>query len=198
MIAKVSIKTSLDYKSNIQGRRNPIRKVTRKIDTPLAQPHCRTDNRGCQPHQTHPLGYNLMTKKVVTMSEGYHLCNRKYCSHTIIYYQGNATISNWRLLNPCTNWDMSLQKKSNDLEWLEYKAFYAPRIWGQNAHPRPIHRCKFFQGWKMLKRKIRATAFKPRSGLTMWECMGTRRALQACLKLKSWAHNLMQETASSY
>jgi hypothetical protein len=89
MIAKVSIRTSLDYKSNIQGKRNPIRKVTCKIDTLLAHPHCRTDNRGCQPHQTHPLGYSLMTKKVVKLSEGYHLCNRKYCSHTHHTWQGS-------------------------------------------------------------------------------------------------------------
>jgi hypothetical protein len=39
-------------KSNILGRWSPTRKVTCTIDTPLARPHCRTDNRGCQPHST--------------------------------------------------------------------------------------------------------------------------------------------------
>jgi hypothetical protein len=87
-IVKVPIWISLDNKSNTQGRRNPIQKVTHKIDTPLAHPDCHTDNRGCQPHQTHPLHYSLMTKKVVTMSEDYHLCNKKYYSHTHHTWQG--------------------------------------------------------------------------------------------------------------
>jgi hypothetical protein len=116
-IAKVPIWTRLDNKSNTQGRRSPIRKVTHKIDTPLPHPHCRTDNRRCQPHQTHPLGYSLMTKKVVIMSKGYityatrntvlifitlgkdhekirHLRMGIDC---IISYQWNVTISNWRI-----------------------------------------------------------------------------------------------------
>jgi hypothetical protein len=88
-IAIVPIWTRLDNKSNIHGRRSPIRKVTHPIDTPLAHPHCRIDNRGCQPHQTHPLRYSLMTKKVVTLSEGYHLCNKKYYSYTHHTWQGS-------------------------------------------------------------------------------------------------------------
>jgi hypothetical protein len=39
---------------------------------------------------------------------------------------------------------------------------------------------------------------KPSPGLTMWGCMGTPRALQASHRLRTWAHNLMQDIASSY
>jgi hypothetical protein len=65
--------------------------VTYTIDIPRAY------NRGCRPLHTQPHGNSLMTTKVVKMSEGNHLYNMKYSSHTHHTWQG------WREDMTCQN-----------------------------------------------------------------------------------------------